>query len=304
MGKDLIKQLIHFIRDERFRQKIVFLEDYDINVARYMVQGVDVWLNTPRRPMEASGTSGMKAAVNGVLNLSVLDGWWPEGYTSGTGWAIGRGEEYDDPDYQDAVAGHLLYDTLEREVIPLFYKRDADGLPREWIDNMKTTLKRLSFTFSSNRMVAEYAERFYVHADEDYEKLSAKSCMLAKEMAEWRKRIEENWNRIKVVSLKAELDDEVLRTGDEIPVVAEIEFGDLKPEDVAVELYHGQVNDQEEIANAHIEQMTVQKSSNNTHLYEGKIICQYAGHYGFALRIVPGHIALSHRLLPGCIVWA
>ena len=108
LGKELIKQLIHFIRDERFRQKIVFLEDYDINVARYMVQGVDVWLNTPRRPMEASGTSGMKAAVNGVLNLSVLDGWWPEGYVSGAGWAIGRGEENDDPDYQDAVAGHLL----------------------------------------------------------------------------------------------------------------------------------------------------------------------------------------------------
>ncbi len=304
LGKELIKQLIHFIRDERFRQKIVFLEDYDINVARYMVQGVDVWLNTPRRPMEASGTSGMKAAVNGVLNLSVLDGWWPEGYESGTGWAIGRGEEYDDPDYQDAVAGHLLYDTLEREVIPLFYKRDADGLPREWIENMKTTLKRLGFAFSSNRMVAEYTERFYVNADGDYEKLSANNCMMAKEMAKWRKRLEENWNRIKVVSLKAELGDEVLRTGDEIPVIAEIELGDLKPEDIAVELYHGQVNDQEVITEAHIEQMEVQKSSDNTHLYEGKIICQYAGRYGFAIRILPGHLALPHRLLPGLVVWA
>ncbi len=304
LGKELIKQLIHFIRDERFRQKIVFLEDYDINVARYMVQGVDVWLNTPRRPMEASGTSGMKAAVNGVLNLSVLDGWWPEGYVSGAGWAIGRGEEYDDPDYQDAVAGHLLYDTLEREVIPLFYKRDADGLPREWIENMKTTFKRLGFSFSSNRMVAEYTERFYVNAGDDYEKLSAKNCMMAKEMAKWRKRVEENWNRIKVISLKAELDDEVLRTGDEIPVIAEIELGDLKPEDVAVELYHGQVNDQEVITEAHIEQMEVQKSSDTTHLYDGKIVCQYAGRYGFAIRIVPGHLALAHRLLPGLVVWA
>ena len=182
VGKELLKQIIHFIRDERFRQQIVFLEDYDINVARYMVQGVDVWLNTPRRPMEASGTSGMKAAANGVLNLSVLDGWWPEGYSSGTGWTIGWGEEYDDHDYQDAVEGHLLYDTLEREVIPLFYKRDADGLPREWIKDIKTTLKRLGYAFSSNRMVAEYTERFYLDADRDCGNLKARNYTLAKEM--------------------------------------------------------------------------------------------------------------------------
>ena len=304
LGKELIKQLIHFIRDERFRQKIVFLEDYDINVARYMVQGVDVWLNTPRRPMEASGTSGMKAAVNGVLNLSVLDGWWPEGYARGTGWAIGRGEEYDDPNYQDAVAGHLLYDTLEREVIPLFYQRDADGLPGEWIKNIKTTLKKLGFAFSSNRMVAEYTERFYLNADRDYGRLSAGKYALVKEMAKWRKKVEEDWGKIRIANVQADLGDEILRAGDEIPVIAEIELGDLKPEDVAVELYHGQVNDQDEISNTHIEQMEVQKSSNGVHVYKGTIVCQYAGRYGFSLRVLPGHCALTHRLLPGLIAWA
>jgi starch phosphorylase len=304
LGKELIKQLIHFVRDERFRYKIVFLEDYDINVGRYMVQGVDVWLNTPRRPMEASGTSGMKAAVNGVLNLSVLDGWWPEGCADGTGWAIGRGEEYNDHDYQDAVEGHLLYDTLEREVVPLFYKRDEDGIPREWIKNMKIAIKKLGFAFSSHRMVAEYTERFYLSADNDYRKLSTKEYALVKEMANWRKRVEEDWSGIKVVSLEAELGDEVLRSGDEIPVVAEVELGELKPDDVAVELYHGQVNDQEAIVNAHIEQMELHKSSNSTHFYKGTIVCQYAGRYGFSLRVVPGHHALSHRLLPGLIVWA
>jgi len=304
LGKELIKQIIHFIRDERFRYKIVFLEDYDINVARYMVQGVDVWLNTPRRPMEASGTSGMKAAANGALNLSVLDGWWPEGCSDETGWAIGRGEEYDDHNYQDAVEGHLLYDTLEREVIPLFYKRDADGIPREWIKYMKTTIKRLGFAFSSHRMVTEYTERFYFKADSDFRELSAKKYTLAKEMAKWRKRVEKNWSRIKVISVKAELGDEILRAGDEIPVVAEIELGNLKPDDVAVELYHGQINDQEVIVNAHSEQMEVHESSNASHLYKGRIVCQYAGRYGFALRVVPGHRALSHHLLPGLIVWA
>lgn len=303
-GKELIRQIIHFARDERFRRKIVFLEDYDINVARYMVQGVDVWLNTPRRPMEASGTSGMKAAANGVLNLSVLDGWWPEGYTIGTGWAIGRGEEYEDQDYQDAVAGHLLYDTLEREVTPLFYKRDADGLPRGWIKYMKAALKRLGFAFSSHRMVAEYTERCYLNADNDYRKLGAKECTLAKEMAHWREKVEDNWNSIKILNLKAELGDEVLRAGDEIPVIAEIELGDLKPDDVAVELYHGPINDQEVITNALIEQMEVHESSSNPYVYKGDIVCHYAGRYGFALRVVPGHNALPHRFLPGLIVWS
>ena len=304
VGKDLIKQLIHFTRDERFRQKIVFLEDYDINVTRYMVQGVDVWLNTPRRPMEASGTSGMKAAANGVLNLSVLDGWWPEGYSSGTGWPIGWGEEYDDHDYQDAVEGHLLYDTLEREVIPLFYRRDADGLPREWIKNIKTTLKRLGFAFSSNRMVAEYTERFYLDADRDFGNLKARDYTLAKEMSGWRKRVEEQWDKIEIVNLQAELGNELLRTGDEITVLAEVKLGDLKPDDVAVELYHGPVNDQEVITDAHTKKMEVSNSTDGAHVYRGTIVCQYAGRYGFSLRVVPGHYALPHRLIPGLVVWA
>jgi starch phosphorylase len=304
VGKELLKQIIHFIRDERFRQQIVFLEDYDINVARYMVQGVDVWLNTPRRPMEASGTSGMKAAANGVLNLSVLDGWWPEGYSSGTGWAIGWGEEYDDHDYQDAVEGHLLYDTLEREVIPLFYKRDADGLPREWIKNIKTTLKRLGFAFSSNRMVAEYTERFYLDADRDCGNLKARNYTLAREMACWRQRIEEHWSSIEVINLQAELGNEVLRTGDEIAVHAEVKLGELTPDDVAVELYHGPVSDQEVITEAHTEKMDVHDSSDGVHVYKGTIICQSAGRYGFSVRVAPGHYALPHHLIPEHIVWA
>lgn len=303
-GKELIKQLIHFVRNESFRQHIVFLEDYDINVARYMVQGVDVWLNTPRRPMEASGTSGMKAAANGALNLSVLDGWWPEGYSPGTGWAIGGGEEYHDYEYQDAIEAHLLYDILEREVIPLFYKYDEGWLPRGWIKGMKTTLKRLGYTFSSNRMVSEYAERFYLNADSNCRRLIAERYALAKEMAQWRQMIEKNWGRIKIINVKAELGDEILRAGDEIQVIAEIELGSLTPNDVAVELYHGLVNDQEMITDAYIERMEVQNSSSTTYRYQGTIVCQNAGRYGFALRVLPGHAALSHHFLPGLIVWA
>ncbi len=132
-GKEIIKKIIHFTSDPRVASRIVFLEDYDMTISRYLVSGSDVWLNTPRRPLEASGTSGMKAAMNGALNVSILDGWWDEAYSTHIGWAVGRGEEYEDHGLQDEVEGKALYDLLEREIIPLFYTRGMDGLPREWI---------------------------------------------------------------------------------------------------------------------------------------------------------------------------
>ena len=163
-GKEIIKRIVHFAGDPRVASRIVFLEDYDMTMARYLVSGSDVWLNTPRRPLEASGTSGMKAAVNGVLNLSILDGWWDEAYAPDMGWAIGRGEEYEDHALQDEVEGKALYDLLEREIIPLFYQRGMDGLPREWIRKMKASMRQVGGTFSSHRMLLEYPERFYAPA--------------------------------------------------------------------------------------------------------------------------------------------
>ena len=135
-GKELLRDVVQESQRPRLRERIVFLEDYDMHVARYLVQGADVWLNVPRRPLEASGTSGMKAAVNGGLNLSVLDGWWAEGYTPETGWAVGSGEQYEDPEENDAVEAEALYTLLEREVIPAFYSRDSSGRPREWTTMM------------------------------------------------------------------------------------------------------------------------------------------------------------------------
>ena len=164
-GKELIKQIVALRpRPDRCADRIVFLEDYDMNVARYLVQGVDVWLNTPRRPLEASGTSGMKVGANGGLNLSILDGWWDEGYDPARGWAIGTGEEYDDRKHQDNVESQSLYDILESELVPLFYERGTDGLPRRWIAKMKASMRELCPAFNTNRMVREYAERFYVPA--------------------------------------------------------------------------------------------------------------------------------------------
>jgi len=163
-GKRLLQQIYNIAKDLAIGGRIAFIEDYDLQVARYLVQGVDVWLNTPRRPYEASGTSGQKAAINGIPNLSVLDGWWAEGYNGADGWAIDSGQQYDDPAAQDAADAEVLYRLLEDEVAPLFYKRDADDVPRGWVRVMKEAIRTAVPAFSARRMVKEYTERFYVPA--------------------------------------------------------------------------------------------------------------------------------------------
>jgi starch phosphorylase len=164
-GKMLIQEVYRSVKRPEAGGRLVFLEDYDVDMARYLTQGVDVWLNTPRRPNEASGTSGQKAALNGVLNFSVLDGWWREGYNGRNGWAIGEDMDYENPDLQDEADAESLYDTLENEIIPLFYReRSSDGLPGDWIAMMKESIRTLSPQFSMRRMVKEYVERLYLPA--------------------------------------------------------------------------------------------------------------------------------------------
>jgi len=164
-GKLLLQQIYNIARSPEFGGRIAFVEDYDMHVARYLIQGVDVWLNTPRKPMEASGTSGMKAALNGILNLSILDGWWAEAYNGRNGWAIGDDTHYDDLDQQDDADANSLYDTLENEIVPLYYtKRSADGLPGDWIERIKECIRTTSPQFSMTRMVKEYMNDLYAPA--------------------------------------------------------------------------------------------------------------------------------------------
>src|SRR5204862_960110 len=172
-GKELIAEIIHVCRRAEFRRRMVFIEDYDVNVARYLVQGVDVWLNNPRRPLEASGTSGMKVCANGGLNLSILDGWWVEGFAQSNGWAIGHGEEYTDLTYQDDVESRAIYDLLEQEIVPQFYTRTSDGLPRGWLRMMKHSISTCCPFFNTNRMVQEYMDKCYGPSNQRFTRLSA-----------------------------------------------------------------------------------------------------------------------------------
>jgi starch phosphorylase len=207
-GKEIIKQIFHYASGENVRNRIVFLEDYDMDVARYLVQGVDIWLNNPRRPLEASGTSGMKAAVNGVLNLSTLDGWWCEGFTPDGGWVIGAGEEYADQGYQDMVESETLYNLLEDEIVGLYYANGTDRLPRRWLSRMKNTIKWCAPRFNTHRMVAEYTRRFYKPAKVRWEHMSADEMSAAKKFTSWKKQLVSSWQQVEIRDVDIKIADE------------------------------------------------------------------------------------------------
>jgi len=304
-GKELIRQVVSLARQEGFRRRIIFLEDYDMAVARYLVQGADVWLNTPRRPREASGTSGMKAAANGVLNLSTLDGWWDEAFQPEVGWAIGRGEMYDDPDYQDQVEAEALYDLLEQDVVPTFYDRGADGLPRRWIAHMKASIGSLCHFFNTHRMVREYAERFYLPAADRYRQLTEEEMARAKALVGWEARIRENWAQVRIEVVDAGPATE-LQVGDEIHARARVRLGALSLDDVQVELYLGRVDADGEIVEAEAVPMRpVGPDGDGMYLFEvGAVPCRKSGQHGYTVRVLPHHPDLLSPFLPGLIAWA
>jgi len=303
-GKQLIREIVHFGRNPAYRNYIVFIEDYDINVARYMLQGVDVWLNTPRRPLEASGTSGMKAAANGAINLSVLDGWWAEGYTRDTGWAIGRGEEYADVNLQDQIEGLALYNILEQEVVPLFYDRGRDGLPRGWLARMKASMTALGPVYNTHRMVHDYTKRFYVPGYEKWRTFTGDHHEQAKELARWRARIDQNWGQVRVEEIATNTDG-ALRVGDELAVSARVFLGGLSPDEVSVEMYHGMLDSQGRLERGSPVALALEKPlDNGRSLFSGKASCDHSGRHGLAVRVLPKHADLVHAFLPGKIVWA
>ena len=216
------------------------MENYDINIARYLVQGVDVWLNTPRRPYEACGTSGMKAAANGALNLSVLDGWWPEAYDGNNGWAIGCGEEFEDQDYQDKFDANSLYELLENEVVPKFFDRGPDGLPHAWIDMMKNSMASICVTFNSHRMIEDYMEYYYVQAGQAHQVLGENRLDSGPRIERLETKGQKSLEGCKSIGCFVTGGDRVA-LGEDLEVTATIQLGGLRDEEVVVDLTHGLV---------------------------------------------------------------
>ncbi len=303
-GKEIIRQIIHLIRRDEFRHRVVFLEDYDMNLARYLVQGVDIWLNNPRRPLEACGTSGMKVTPNGGLNLSILDGWWDEGFDGENGWAIGSGEEYSDHGYQDEVESEAIYSLLEKDIAPLFYDRGRDNLPRGWIQKMKHAMQTLIPVFNTHRMVEEYMSKYYVNAARNWKVMTDSKMENAITLSRWKTHITGHWSNIRIVDVQYNHNGD-FEIGASVTISAELELGELTPHDVSVHAYYGPLDatgnfvDRETV----ILVPTVSGDRTGRHVFQGKIPCARTGRFGFVIRVLPAHELLTNPVAMNLVLW-
>ncbi len=307
-GKALIKQLIDFVHARpSVANRLVFIENYDIRVARHMVQGVDVWLNTPRHPQEASGTSGMKAAANGALNLSILDGWWCEGYDGTNGWAIDGAGDYENDEYQDESEALMLFDLLENQVIPLFYDRQIAEFPHRWIAMMRRAISTGLQDFNSHRMVLQYYERFYTHAITNYATLTRDNAFRARALVKQRAELQNSWPQVKVelpvACIEGAADLSILRLGDTLSISTIVHLGILKPEEVVVEAYYGPVSSKNTVEHsASIIMDLVAETGPAAYRFTCQIECKETGRYGFTTRVLPAEPGML-KLMPGFITW-
>ena len=305
IGKRLLRNIIHIAQREEFRNHIVFIEDYDTNIARYLVQGCDLWLNTPRRLREASGTSGMKAAINGVINMSVIDGWWYEAYSPNIGWSIGQEESYKNEAEQDEVEFNAIYNILEKEVIPMFYDRGPDNVPKKWVEKMKNIMIAVCPVYNTDRMLKDYINNFYLACLNHWKNLSTDNFIKAKEIVAWKKHLRENWSSIRIDNVSMDQVSEV-KVGSLINLRAQIYLGALTPDDVVVEIYKGPIdpNDGSIISAETIHMNFTESYGNGCYVFEGSIQCRTTGLYGYTVRVLPRHEEPNSYYEPGLIVWA
>ena len=291
-GKILIQELYKFITDGGARSRMVFLEDYDMGVARMLVQGVDVWLNNPRRPYEASGTSGMKVVPNGGLNCSILDGWWDEGYHPSLGFVIGDRSEGSDSDHQDWLDSHSLYDVLENQLSPIFYHRVEQGMPVGWLTMIRESLKHLGPFFSTDRMVQEYATKFYVPASDKFLEMSANNSEKASAGLEWRTRVQQGWAQVQIISVSDNAGRSNL-LGSPLEVTTQVQLGNLSAEDVRVQVVTGKVGMNRELTDTVPVDLEFVSYEGSNAVFRGPILCTHPGYQGYTIRIVPKHKDLS-----------
>ena len=301
-GKELLKQVMSVCQRPGFRRRLVFLENYEMGLAREMVHGVDVWLNNPLRQHEASGTSGMKVVANGGLHFSCLDGWWPEGADGNNGWTIGDASTYDDPAYQDYVDSQSLYSLLEREIVPLYYDRGEDNLPHKWIARMKHSMKTLCPVFNTHRMVREYCETMYLPAVKRHARFSADHYQHTRAVTALKTRLAESWHEIDIVGVDSQMRPE-LHVGDAFSLTATVRLGPIDPADVCVEVYHGRVSHTGEITDGRRLHMEHAGQGDHGHTFTAEVPCLSSGQNGYAVRVLPRCDGQPDPRDPGLIVW-
>jgi len=290
-GKSLIQEMVRFTDDPTIRGKIVFLPNYDMEMARTLFPGCDVWLNNPLRPLEACGTSGMKAALNGALNLSIRDGWWDEWFDGSDGWAIPTADGVTDPDRRDDLEAAALYDLLERQVAPRFYSMDERGLPVTWLEMVRHTLARLGPKVQATRMVAEYVERLYAPAAAMGQALVADGAAAAKELGAWKARVRAQWSHVKVDHVESGGVDEVVQVGDPLTVTAYVSLGQLRPEDVDVQVVYGRATEGDSLKAGYSTQSleAAQSYDAGRFAFVGDVTLDMSGPFGYTVRVVPKH---------------
>ncbi len=300
-GKALIQFIYEMSRQPGFAGKILFVEGYDINLARHMVAGCDLWLNTPRRPLEASGTSGQKAGLNGAVNFSVLDGWWAEGYAGGNGWAIGEAHEYLDEATQDEVDANSFYRQLEEEIVPLYYDRDQNGIPVGWLARMRTSIATVAPKFSLARMLKDYVNHYYVPASAACASLREDRYAYARQLAEWETRVRAGWSTVQV-SARMEGAAE-LRVREPLQVEATVNLGRLAADDLAVELVYGPSGDGD-LSEVFVVPMHATGSNDGQCRYEARFASSESGNFAYGVRVRPANPALPDGIGLPLVCWA
>ena len=302
-GKEMIRQIVAFSSDAEVRHRVVFVDDYDIAVARALYQGADVWLNNPRRPQEACGTSGMKSALNGGLNLSILDGWWHEMFDGDNGWAISSAEDVDDIERRDELEASALFDLLERQVVPLFYETYGGPVPRRWLKRVRKSLTSLGPRVTASRMVADYVERLYEPTAARTDTLAADGLARARALAAWKQRVAEAWHGVHVDRVDGDM--AAVELGASRDVEAVVSLGSLSADDVDVQLVHGPVGQGDELTERTCVSMYPGGPTDDDHArYVGSLECSRAGRYGLTVRIVPRHADLVDNSELGLAAWA
>ena len=302
-GKRLIQQLVRFADDAAVRHRIVFLPNYDIGMAQALYPGCDVWLNNPLRPLEASGTSGMKSALNGGLNLSIEDGWWAEWYDGENGWGIPTADGVDDADRRDDLEAAALYDLIESQVAPLFYERSADDVPTGWLKMVRHTLATLGPKVQATRMVGEYVHGLYAPAGESGRALAGNDWAAARELAAWKSHVRDNWEHVRVDHVESGGVADAAQVGDRLSVRAYVSLGALTPDDVEVQVVHGHVDESDVIDDFETDPLALVESYEaSRHAFAGEVALNTSGPFGYTVRIVPRHPSLAHPAELGLVV--
>jgi glycogen phosphorylase len=293
--------MVNFTDSADVRRRIVFLPDYDMAMAHYLVQGCDVWLNNPLRPLEACGTSGMKAALNGGLNVSVRDGWWDEWYDGANGWEIPTADGVADPDRRDGLEASALYDLLDKSVAPLFYDRSPDGVPAGWTEMIRHTLLSLGPKVQAERMVRDYVSALYTPAASSSRALAASGYSGARELAAWKGRVRDAWPDVRIEHMEADGGEPAL--GSALQVRVTVSLAGLSANDVAVEVVFGRPGDDDEIVAPSFAELAADPSDGGLVRFTGSVELGQPGPFGYTVRVLPRHALLASRAEMGLVTY-